>query len=147
MRKIHYASLLAKVLIWSKHNSAMIFGFICTKRKANNPMPAEVEQHENIHAEQYAEITAIAFLAAIALSFVFSSCTPFIFVPFVYYIIYFVEGAISYLVRFCFRRATDAVQQAYLHSMFEQEAHAGEAIPGYIQNRRRGAWLKYFGQI
>lgn len=110
-------------------------------------MPADVEQHENIHAEQYAEITAVAFLVAIALSLVFSSCTPFIFVPFVYYIIYFVEGAISYLVRFCFRRATDAVQQAYLHSMFEQEAHAGEAIPGYIQNRRRGAWLKYFGQI
>lgn len=147
MRKIHYASLLAKVFIWGKYKSAMIFGFICTKRKANDPMPAQVEQHENIHAEQYAEITATAFLVAVILGIIFGNCTPFLFVPFVYYIMYFGEGAISYLVRFGFRRATDTVQQAYLHSMFEQEAHAGEAVPGYIQNRRHFVWLKYFGQI
>ena len=69
MRKIYYNNLLARLLLWRKdYETAMIFGFICTKRKQAQPLSSKAVNHEAIHVEQYMEVTAVALLAALMLS-------------------------------------------------------------------------------
>ena len=53
MRKIYYNNLLARLLLWRKdYETAMIFGFICTKRKQAQPLSSKAVNHEAIHVEQ-----------------------------------------------------------------------------------------------
>ena len=50
MRKIYYNNLLARLLLWRKdYETAMIFGFICTKRKQAQPLSSKAVNHEAIH--------------------------------------------------------------------------------------------------
>ena len=59
MRKIYYNNLLARLLLWRKdYETAMIFGFICTKRKQAQPLSSKAVNHEAIHVEQYMEVTS-----------------------------------------------------------------------------------------
>ena len=56
MRKVYYNSLAARLLLWRKgYETAMIFGFICTKRKRAQPLSSKSVNHEAIHVEQYME--------------------------------------------------------------------------------------------
>ena len=58
MRKVYYNSLAARLLLWRKgYETAMIFGFICTKRKRAQPLSSKSVNHEAIHVEQYMEVT------------------------------------------------------------------------------------------
>lgn len=99
MRKIYYNNLLARLLLWRKdYETAMIFGFICTKRKQAQPLSSKAVNHEAIHVEQYMEVTAVALLAALMLSLAFGwGGWPFVVALLLYYIIYFVEAGISWV--------------------------------------------------
>ncbi len=148
MRKVYYNNLFAKLFLWGDFNTAMLFGFICTKKKTT--LTKDTVQHESIHAEQYAAITAICFVAALILHFAVGGYLWFALVPFVYYIVYFVEAAISFIHHFFSTRKKDAAaaaEKAYYNSMFEMEAHEHDATPNYIQSRRWYYPFKYFGKV
>ena len=100
MRKIYYNNLLARLLLWRKdYETAMIFGFICTKRKQAQPLSSKAVNHEAIHVEQYMEVTAVALLAALMLSLAFGwGGWPFVVALLLYYIIYFVDAGISWVI-------------------------------------------------
>ncbi len=150
MLKIYYNSLLARLFLWTKGcNTAMFFGFICTKHKAADPLAAKTVQHESIHAAQYAELTALCFILALTLHFTLGGAVWLILAPFVYYIIYFVEAGISWVVNCVFRKRSSAAasDKAYHNSMFEMEAYNYETTPNDIQSRRWFAWIKYFGRV
>ena len=95
MRKIFYNSLLAKCLLLFGYGTAMMLGSIHTKRDRKNPLSEEVKRHESTHCEQYWEITMIAFIVALGLQIAFGGGWWFVAVPFVYYLLYFLEAAIT----------------------------------------------------
>lgn len=152
MRKVFYNSIVARLFLWRKnYRTAMFFGFICTKRKATEPLTIEDVNHEAIHAEQYTEITATAVLVAVVLSIAFGwAVWPFLAAIMLYYIIYFVEAGISWCHNFFAHRKKDAgaaADQAYYNSMFEMEAYAHEDDIDYIPVRKSFHWLRNFGKI
>lgn len=151
MRKVYYNNLLARLLLWRKgYETAMIFGFICTKRKQAQPLSSKAVNHEAIHVEQYMEITAVALLAALMLSLAFGwGGWPFVVALLLYYIIYFVEAGISWVYNTVRRKlsATAAADTAYYASMFEMEAHANEGDNQYIRGRKSFNWIRYFGKV
>ena len=89
----------------------------------------------------------VAFFVAVVLQIVFGGGWWFVPVPVMYYVLYFLEAALTW----CFRLVTDgwksAARMAYEYSMFEQEARAGEGDVGYVESRRFCAFLRYFGRI
>lgn len=149
MRKIYYNSIAARLLLWRKgYETAMIFGFICTKRK--QPLSSKAVNHEAIHVEQYMEVTAVALLAALVLSLALCwAVWPFIVALLLYYAIYFVEAGISWVYNAVRRKlsATAAADAAYYASMFEMEAHAHEGDNQYIRGRKSFNWIRYFGRV
>lgn len=152
MRKVFYSSVMAHMLLWRKgFKTAMFFGFICTKRRQVEPLPVESVNHEAIHVEQYMEITAIAILIAVALSFAFGwAAWPFILAITLYYVIYFIEVGISWVHNFFAHQKKDAgasADKAYYNSMFEMEAYAHEKNVDYIASRQPFCWIHYFGKI
>lgn len=151
MRKIYYNNLLARLLLRRKdYETAMIFGFICTKRKQAQPLSSKAVNHEAIHVEQYMEVTAVALLAALMLSLAFGwGGWPFVVALLLYYIIYFVEAGISWVYNTVRRKlsATAAADTAYYASMFEMEAHANEGDNQYIRGRKSFNWIRYFGKV
>ena len=113
MRKIYYNNLLARLLLWRKdYETAMIFGFICTKRKQAQPLSSKAVNHEAIHVEQYMEVTAVALLAALMLSLAFGwGGWPFVVALLLYYIIYFVEAGISWVYNTVRRKGSPRPQR------------------------------------
>ena len=136
MRKVYYNSLAARLLLWRKgYETAMIFGFICTKRKRAQPLSSKSVNHEAIHVEQYMEVTATAMVVAFVLSLAFGwAVWPFIVALLLYYVIYFVEAGISWVFNAVRRKlsATAAADAAYYASMFEMEAHANAGDNQYL---------------
>lgn len=151
MRKVYYNSLAARLLLWRKgYETAMIFGFICTKRKRAQPLSSKAVNHEAIHVEQYMEVTTTAMVVAFVLSLAFGwAVWPFIAALLLYYVIYFVEAGISWVFNAVRRKlsATAAADAAYYASMFEMEAHANEGDNQYIRGRRSFNWIRYFGRV
>lgn len=151
MRKVYYNNLLARLLLWRKgYNTAMIFGFICTKRKRVQPLSSKAVNHESIHVEQYMEVTAAALLAALVFSLAFGSAVwPFVTAILLYYVIYFVEAGISWTYNVVRRKlsAIAAADAAYYVSMFEMEAYANERDNQYIRDRKSFNWIRYFGKV
>lgn len=146
MRRIYYNSWLAKCFIFG-YSTAMFFGYICTKNRPDNPLSARLKRHESIHAEQYGEVTLLAYLLALLLQTVLGGGWWFAGVPFVYYVLYFLEATITWVIRLCTHGWREAFVRAYTNSMFEQEARAGEGDVGYVESRRFCAFLRYFGRI
>lgn len=146
MRRIYYNSWLAKCFIVG-YSTAMFFGYICTKNRPDKPLSARLKRHESIHAEQYGEVTLLAFLLALLLQAVLGGSWWFAGVPFVYYVLYFLEATITWVIRLCTHGWREAFVRAYTNSMFEQEARAGESNAGYVESRRFCAFLRYFGRI
>lgn len=146
MRRIYYNSWLAKCFIVG-YSTAMFFGYIYTKNRPDKPLSARLKSHESIHAEQYGEVTLLAFLLALLLQAVLGGGWWFAGVPFVYYVLYFLEASLTW----CFRLVTDgwksAARMAYEYSMFEQEARAGESVDGYVESRKMYDFLRYFGKV
>lgn len=150
MRKVFYNNIVARLFLWRKScNSAMFFGFICTKHKAVEPLTAEAVNHEAIHVEQYREITAAAMLLAAILSPLTGwAAWPFILALLLYYVVYFVEAGISWVYHTIrHKKGTTAADKAYYNSMFEMEAYAHEKNIGYIPVRKLFHWLRNFGKI
>lgn len=146
MRRIYYNSWLAKCFIFG-YSTAMFFGYICTKNRPDNPLSARLKRHESIHAEQYGEVTLLAYLLALLLQTMLGGGWWFAGVPFVYYVLYFLEATITWVIRLCTHGWREAFVRAYTNSMFEQEARAGESDAGYVESRRFCAVLRYFGRI
>lgn len=148
MRKVFYDNIFARLLLRGSYKTCMLFGFICTKHKQDAPLSEATTRHESIHVMQYATVSVVAFLLAIALNIAFGGAVWFYFVPLLYYILYFLEAMISVLKhRVRGKKIKEAYGRAYDNSMFEQEAYAHETEPDYIQRRRWFAVLKYFGKI
>lgn len=147
MRRIYYNNWLAKSLLWTKYTTAMLFGYICTKHKSNEPLSFRIKQHESIHAEQYWEIVLLSFLVALILQIVFGGGWWFAPVLVMYYILYFLEAIITIAIRAVKHGWREAIDMAYTNSMFEQEAKYGEGIVGYIEFRGFCSFLRYFGKI
>lgn len=147
MRKIFYNSLLAKCLLLFGYGTAMMLGSIHTKRDRKNPLSEEVKRHESTHCEQYWEITMMAFIVALGLQIAFGGGWWFVAVPFVYYLLYFLEAAITWCIRLCTHGWSEAMDMAYDNSMFEQEACLAESDPTYNEYRRFCAFLRFFGKI
>lgn len=152
MRKVFYNNIMARLFLWGKgFKTAMFFGFICTKRKAAEPLTVQGINHEAIHAEQYIEVTATAVLVALVLSIVFGwAAWPFIAAITLYYVIYFVEAGISWVYNVCahqIKGTGDAANKAYYNSMFEMEAYAHEADTAYIPSRKSFHWIRNFGKV
>ena len=124
------------MLLLPGYGTAMFFGYIITKH--TDTLPESTQRHESIHAEQYAEVTLIAYIIALLLQIMFGGGWWFVPVP---------EAAFTWFVRVVSGRASDALDMAYANSMFEQEARAGENAPGYIESRKLFAFLRYFGKI
>lgn len=147
MRRIYYNSWLAKAILWSGYSTAMFFGKIGTKHDASEPLSERVKRHESIHCEQYWEVTAAMFIVAVILQLIFGGGWWLVAVPFMYYVFYFLEAAITWTYRLFKNGWKEAAEKAYKYSMFEQEAKDGESIPGYVESRKIGAFLRYFGRI
>lgn len=147
MRKIFYNSLLAKCLLLFGYGTAMMLGSIHTKRDRKNPLSEEVKRHESTHCEQYWEITMIAFIVALGLQIAFGGGWWFVAVPFVYYVLYFLEAAFTCVIRLFTHGWSEAMDFAYDNSMFEQEACLAESDPTYNERRRFCAFLRFFGKI
>lgn len=142
---------MARLFLWRKgYRTAMFFGFICTKRKTTEPLTIEDVNHEAIHAEQYAEITAAAIFIALVLSFAFGwAAWPFIAAVTLYYVVYFVEAGISWVYNFACRKknASESANKAYYNLMFEMEAYTHENNLDYIPVRKSFHWLRNFGKL
>lgn len=147
MRRIYYNFWLAKAILWSGYSTAMFFGKIGTKHDASEPLSECIKRHESIHCEQYWEVTVAMFIVAVILQVVFGGGWWFVAVPFMYYVLYFLEAAITWTFRLFKNGWEDAAEMAYKYSMFEQEARAGEGDVGYVESRRFCAFLRYFGRI
>lgn len=147
MRRIYYNSWLAKLLLAKDYDTAMLFGVICTKVSKDSPLSDITKCHESIHAEQYREVTWMAFCVALILQVMFGGGWWFVPVPVAYYLLYFLEAVISIAVHVARKGWSSALKTAYENSMFEQEAFDGELIPEYIESRRFCAFLRYFGKI
>lgn len=150
MRKVYYNNIFAHLLLLRKgFDTAMLFGFICTKHKT--PLSGVAVNHEAIHNEQYMEITALAVAVVVVGSIAFGwAAWPFVLALAAYYIIYFVEAAVSWVHHFFAHRkkdAGDAADKAYYSSMFEQEAYEHESDFRYIPQRKPFGWIKYFGKV
>lgn len=145
MRRIFYNSKLAKYLLFPGYGTAMILGYICTKQ--SDPLSETEVRHESIHAEQYAEVTMLSFLVALLMQILFGGGWWFAPVPLVYYVLYFLEAAITWSWRLCTHGWKEAADMAYDNSMFEQEATAGESVTGYVESRKFFAFIRYFGKV
>jgi len=147
MRRIFYNSWLAKCLLWPVYPTAMMLGSIQTKSKMSHPLSDEVKRHESTHCEQYWEITVMAFIVAVGLQIAFGGGWWFVAVPFVYYVLYFLEAAFTWIIRLITHGWSEAMDMAYDNSMFEQEARLAENDPTYNEFRRLCAFLRFFGKI
>lgn len=150
MRKVFYNSIAAWLLLWLKRfETAMIFGFICTKRKRTDPLVSKEINHEAIHVEQYMEVTTVSVCLALVLSLAFSwGIWPLIIALLSYYIIYFVEAAISWSYNTIVAKLSDnALAVSYHNSMFEMEAYEHDTESDYISRRQAFCWIKYFGKV
>lgn len=92
-------------------------------------------------------MTLLAFLLALLLQAVLGGGWWFAGVPFVYYVLYFLEATITWVIRLCTHGWREAFVRAYTNSMFEQEAKAGESVDGYVESRKMYAFLRYFGKV
>lgn len=145
MRKIYYNSILAKIILFRGFPTAMMMGTIQTKN--DEPLSESVKRHESTHCEQYLEITFIAFIAALAMQIAFGGGWQFVAVPLVYYVLYFLEAAITWTFRLFTHGWKEAANMAYDYSMFEMEARLAEDDPTYNEYRRFCGFLKFFGKI
>lgn len=145
MRKIFYNSWLAKCLLFPAYPTAMMLGTIQTKR--TTPLSEEVKRHESTHCEQYWEITMMAFIVALGLQIAFGGGWWFVPVPVTYYLLYFLEAALTWGIRLFTHGWSEAMDMAYNNSMFEQEACLAESDPTYNEYRRLCAFLRFFGKI
>lgn len=147
MRKVFYNSWLAKCLLFPAYPTAMMLGSIHTKRDRKNPLSEEVKRHESTHCDQWWEITMMAFLVALGLQIAFGGGWWFVAVPFVYYLLYFLEAVITWCIRLCTHGWSEAMDMAYDNSMFEQEACLAESDSTYNEYRHFCAFLRFFGKI
>lgn len=147
MRRIFYNSWLAKCILWPNYPTAMFFGSIHTKNVVSAPLSNRIKRHESTHCEQYWEVTLIAFIIALGLQIAFGGGWWFVAVPLVYYVLYFLEAAITWSIRLCTHGWKEAAQMAYDNSMFEQEARLAEDDPTYNELRHFCGFLRFFGKI
>lgn len=149
--KVFYNSKLAKCLLFGNFKTCMFFGVVITKRLQ---ISARSKRHEGIHIQQYWECYALGVVlwcVGHGAAHLFSghlSAWWLLLGPFVYYLLYIVEWAISYAYHIARGDARDRWNdEAYHASAFEMEAYAHENDLEYRHKRRWFAFVKYYGKI
>ena len=140
MKRIHYESWIAEVLLFFSSCETITVGpWVFTKLKEEE-VPQEVRNHECTHARQWTEMTMLAGLLLLVAVLAWGvSAWWFLAVPLVYYLWYGVE----YLIRLCILHDGN---KAYRAVSFEQEAYANERDANYNENAKYFAWITYIGK-
>lgn len=146
MKTIIYNSKLAKLILFSGYHTIMLLGFILTKRPW---LSLDIETHEQIHQRQFCECMALAFLPSFLLS-VFFSWWWMLLIPIFYYLLYLGEWLVSFayhLVVDWDKGLAEINHKAYKSISFEREAKMNQGCKCYLNERKRFAWVKYYGTI
>ena len=146
MKTIYYNSKLAKLLLFGSYHTIMFFGFILTKRKE---LSETTKRHERTHRRQFFECMEIAAIPSVLLA-IHVSPWWLLLIPLLYYILYLAE----WLISFVYHLFTDSKigggkvnANAYRASAFEMEAKFNQDNPNYLEERKWGAWIKYYGKV
>lgn len=147
-KKIYTDNRLAKILLFlGTCHTIMLFGFVVSKLTADR-ITKETENHEFIHVVQYWVCFTIGAVAAIFLTHV--SWWFLLLPPLIYYILYALECAVSFVHHFFSTKKKDAAgaaDKAYHHSAMEMEAYANEHNPEYLRDRVWYANFRYYGKL
>lgn len=156
---IFYDSWLAKLILFGRYHTIMLFGGIFTKKKA---LPDVTIQHEKTHQIQFLEVMEVfqaLFILADAILFIVGVpetvlvtilVLTIIIPPFMYYVVYGVEWLVSIIHWFFSKKKKDIVEangKAYRNSAMEMEARFNERVKDYLLKRKPFAFIKYYGLI
>lgn len=133
---IFYNSKLAKMILWNRFATVMLFGMVFTIYGKWELSETNIN-HEYIHVAQWIEVTlaCATLLSIVQIYFIFNPLW-ILFSLCAYYIIYAIFWCTAKL-RGCSKR------QSYHGIPFEMEAFAKEGEIGYINRRDIFAWVNY----
>lgn len=133
---IIYNSKLAKLILWNRFATVMLFGSIFTIYGKGGLSETNIN-HEYIHVAQWIETTlACATLLSIARIYLLFDPLWIIASLFAYYILYAIFWCVAKL-------RGGSKRQSYHGIPFEREAFAKEAEIGYFNRRDLFAWVSY----
>ena len=146
MKAIYYDNRLAKLILFGRYTTIMLFGFILTKMQE---LSEATKRHERTHQRQYLECMGIAALPSILMA-IYDSPWWLLVIPLFYYILYLAEWFVSFL----YHLFTDdkigggkVNSNAYHASAFEMEAKLNQDNPNYLEGRKWCSWILYYGKI
>lgn len=146
MKTIYYNNKLAKLLLFSGYTTIMLFGFILTK----NPwLTLDTETHEQIHQRQFFECMELALFPAV-LAAIYISPLWLLLIPTFYYLLYLWEWLVSFMYHSVVNHGeslSEINHMAYKSISFEREAKMNQGCKCYLNERKRFAWLRYYGTI
>lgn len=156
---IFYNSWLARILLFRGYSTIMLFGAVFTKKTA---LTDRVIRHEKTHQTQYLEVMTVSVILLLLVDIILvcsgmSEKTVNLMLwltvtvpPFVYYVMYGLEWAVSFIHWFFSKRKKSVVEangKAYRNSAMEMEARFNENVTGYLLRRKAFAFLKYYGTL
>lgn len=147
MKTIYLNNWLAKILLYfSDCHTIMIFGFILSTRST---LIENAINHERIHVRQYWECFVIGLVIACVLA-CFGIFWGFILPLILFYLMYGIEWAISFIHHYFSRRKKtlyDVNEESYYNSAMEMEAYENEKNPTYLIERTPLRFFKYYGKL
>lgn len=156
--RIFYDSKLARLLLPGCH-TIMLFGAVFTKKKERksvydagiNFFSDVVKNHELIHVAQYRECFVSGCVLAVLFVFLRGFSLWYVLLPvLLYYVLYLVEWAVSFVHHLFSKRKKDFVganDKAYDASAMEMEAYDNERDLDYLSRRKWYAFMKYYGKL
>ncbi|WP_294617609.1 hypothetical protein [uncultured Bacteroides sp.] len=146
MKTIYYNNRIAKLILFGRYTTIMLFGLILTKLQE---LSEATIRHERTHRRQFLECMEIAAIPSVLLA-IHVSPWWLLLIPLLYYILYLAE----WLISFVYHLFTDSKigggkvnANAYRASAFEMEAKFNQDNPNYLEERKWGAWIKYYGKV
>ena len=122
-----------KFIPFSGYKAINLFGILFAKPNAK--LDELTIAHESIHSKQFKEVTLSLAIPILLLSFSVSWWW-ILLIPFTFYILYVIEWFVKFIIY------KDS-HKAYRNISFERESYANEKDLGYLDNRKRFAWIKY----
>lgn len=157
MKRIIYESKLAKLILWSRYSTIMLFSIIFTKLKEKKSLSdtgkgylsKEAENHEMIHVEQYTDLIRLgALISIVAISCGGNLFGWILFAILFYYILYVSEYLIRFIIElFKFNQGFNIIEKsnkAYHNISFEKEAYRNQGDMRYIGSRGVFSSFKYY---
>lgn len=146
MKVIYYDNWIAKMILFGRYTTIMLFGFILTKLKE---LSESTKRHEQTHKRQFLECMEIATVPAILLV-IYATPWWLLIIPLLYYILYLAEWLISFVYHLFTDRNIGGGKvnaNAYRASAFEMEAKLNQDNPNYLKERKWCAWFHYYGKV